>query len=96
MALLERPRLEIVFRKGRPVAAFFHLRDDSPGKTGRQLPLQAGKNAAAMFAHYDDHGKPTGLEVPLPLGAVTLALLNEALREIGAGAVTEGDVAGLL
>lgn len=95
MALLERPRLEIVFRRGRPIAALFHLRDEGPGKNARQLPLQAGRNASAMLAHYDERGKPTGLEVPLPLGAVTLAHINEALREMGAGTVTESDLEAL-
>lgn len=81
-----KPRIEIVFRKGKPTAAFFHLRETGSGKSGRQIPIRP-----PMVAHYDAAGHPSGLEVPLPL-TVNLAQINEALREIGGEAVLEADL----
>jgi hypothetical protein len=84
-----KPRLEIVFRKGRPVAAFFHLKEGASGKTGRTIPIRP-----SMTAHYDDSGLPIGLELPLPT-AVPLEHLNEALRELGSEGVGEADILAL-
>lgn len=84
-----KPRIEVMFRKGKPIAAFFHLRDTESGRSGRQIPIRA-----PMVAHYDATGVPSGLEVPLPL-SVHLLQINEALREIGGEAVTEADITPL-
>ena len=84
-----RPRVEIVFRKGKPVAAFLHLREGASGKSGRTIPIRP-----PMTAHYDDAGLPIGLEVPLPT-TVPLPLLNEALRELGAPGLDEQDFLAL-
>lgn len=84
-----KPRIEIVFRKGKPRAAFFHVGETTPGKTGRQIAIRP-----TLIAHYDDAGHPSGLEVPLPLVA-TLFQLNDALREVGAPSVEEADLAPL-
>ncbi len=89
MTAPEKPRLEIVFRKGKPVAAFFHLRAEASGKSGRTVPIRP-----PMTAHYDETGLPIGLEVPLPT-SVPLHLLNEALRELGAPPVAEADIVAL-
>jgi hypothetical protein len=85
----DKPRLEVVFRKGKPVAAFFHLRAGSSGKSGRTIPIRP-----PMTAHYDEAGLPIGLELPLPT-TVTLPLLNEALRELGASPLKEADILAL-
>ncbi|NUP09279.1 MAG: hypothetical protein HOW73_24775 [Polyangiaceae bacterium] len=84
-----KPRIEIVFRKGKPTSAFFHLREGSSGKTGRQIPIRP-----TFVAHYDDAGHPSGLEVPLPLVA-SAWMVNDALRELGGSPVDEVDLAPL-
>jgi hypothetical protein len=84
-----KPRLEIVFRKGKPVAAFFHLKEGASGKTGRTIPIRP-----PMTAHYDESGLPIGLEMPLPT-AVPLEHLNEALRGLGSEVVGEADILAL-
>ena len=83
---MAKPRLEIVFRKGKPVAAFFHLREGSSGKSGRTIPIRP-----PITAHYDDAGLPIGLELPLPT-TVPLIGINEALREVGAETLDEADI----
>ena len=79
-----KPRIEVMFRKGKPIAAFFHLRESESGRSGRQIAIRA-----PMVAHYDASGVPSGLEVPLPL-SVHLLQINEALREIGGGVKRRG------
>lgn len=89
------PRLEIVFKRGKPVAAFLHLREGS-GRTGRQQPVLLGGLKLPLVAHFDGaSGRPSGLEIALPIGALTLAQLNDALRDLGAEPLTEADFAAL-
>ena len=83
-----KPRIEIVFRKGRPTSAFFHL-GAAGGKSGRQIAIRP-----TFVAHYDEAGLPSGLEVPLPLVA-SLFQVNDALREVGSPPVDETDLAPL-
>lgn len=84
-----KPRIEIVFKRGKPTTAFFHVHETQPGKSSRQIEIRP-----QFTAHYDAAGHPSGLEVPLPLKA-SLPLVNEALREIGAPSVDESDLAPL-
>lgn len=86
---MSKPRIEIVFKRGKPTAAFFHVREDSMGRTSRHIPIRR-----SFVAHYDEAGHPSGLEVPLPLVASAFQV-NDALREIGAGQVDESDLAPL-
>ncbi len=81
-----KPRIEIVFRKGRPTSAFLHLKDGVSGKSGRQIPIRP-----PMVAHYDGAGHPSGLEIPLPL-TVHVLQINEALRELGAEPIDEASL----
>ncbi len=84
-----KPRVEIVFKKGRPVAAFFHLRAGANGKTGRTIAIRP-----QMTAHYDAAGHPIGLELALPTQA-ELPAINEALRELSSDPVGEADIVAL-
>lgn len=86
---MNKPRIEIVFRRGKPTSAFFHISEAGSGKSGRQITIRP-----TLVAHYDDAGHPSGLEVPLPL-AVALWQVNDALRELGAPSVEETDLAPL-
>lgn len=85
----DKPRVEIVFRKGKPVAVFLHLKADVSGRTGRTIPIRP-----PMTAHYDDAGHPVGLELPLPM-TLTTAAINEALRELGSAELSDGDLLGV-
>jgi hypothetical protein len=82
-------RVEVVFRRGRPVAAFFHLKKDVQGKSGRQIMVRP-----QMTAHFDDGGHPVGLEIQLP-DKLDLLVINDVLRELGADPVVEADLAPL-
>jgi hypothetical protein len=82
-------RVEVIFKKGRPVAAFFHLGGAEKGKSGRQIHVRPN-----MTAHFDASGHSVGLEIKLP-AKLELLQVNEVLRELGASPVTEADLAGV-
>jgi hypothetical protein len=84
-----KPRIEIIFRKGKPTSAFFHILEEKSGKSRRQIAIRP-----TLVAHYDDAGHPSGLEVPLPL-AVAVWQINDALRELGSPPVDDSDLAPL-
>lgn len=86
---MAKPRIEIVFKRGKPTAAFFHVKEESTGRTSRHISIRR-----SFVAHYDEAGHPSGLEVPLPLVA-TAFQVNDALREIGGELVEEADLAPL-
>jgi hypothetical protein len=82
-------RVEVIFKKGRPVAAFFHFRPEASGKSGRQIHVRP-----SITAHFDAAGHSVGLEILLPAKLV-LGEVNEILRELGASPVTDADLAPL-
>lgn len=75
-----------MFRKGKPVAAFLHLREGASGRSGRTIPIRP-----PITAHYDAAGMPVGIEMPLPT-PVALSVLNDVLRELGAEMLEEADI----
>lgn len=84
-----KPTIDVVFKKGRPVAAFLSLRADEAGRSHRTVPLRP-----TITAHYDAAGLPIGLELALPWEG-GLAELNDALREVGGGVVDAADLVAL-
>lgn len=84
-----KPSIDIIFKKGRPVAAFLKLRSDVGGRSHRTVPLRP-----TITAHYDAAGLPVGLELALPWDG-SLTELNDALREVGGGAVEASDLVAL-
>jgi hypothetical protein len=84
-----KPSIDIIFKKGRPVAAFLQLRSGVGGRSHRTVPLRA-----TITAHYDAAGLPVGLELALPWEG-SLAELNDALREVGGGVFEASDLVAL-
>jgi len=83
-----KPRVEIVFKRGKPVSAFLHLRENPTG------PRKTIAIRPPMTAHYDSVGQAVGLEIPLPT-TVSTAAINEALHELGAEEVSDAELLGL-
>ena len=80
-------RIEIIFRKGKPVAAFLHFSQNEEGKRGGQV-VSISKN---VTLHVDDRSTPLGIEIAVPSN-ISARELNEVLRELGQDAVTEADL----
>ena len=81
--------LEVTFRKGRPLAAYFYLPrldGDSSARTER-----AG---GGLVVDYSSDGRPIGIEITAPT-QLDLTQLNHLLNELGQGPVEREDLAPL-
>jgi hypothetical protein len=69
--------LEVTFRKGRPLAAYYYLPRKAGQKSFRTVRLESG-----LLADLDRQGRPIGIEITAP-GKASAAALNRVLLEFG-------------
>ena len=81
--------LEVTFRHGRPIAAYLYLPRQPGDKSHRTAKADPG-----LLIDYNRDGKPIGIEITAPT-MVTVASLNEVLRELGQPAIEQNDLAPL-
>ncbi len=74
---MKEPYLEITFRRGKPVAAYYHL----PGRPGRKS-CRTVKARPGIVVDIAEGDEPMGLEITAP-GTVTLAEINQVLQQYG-------------
>ncbi len=86
---MNEPYLEVTFRRGRPLAAYYYLPRRPGEKSYRTRRVEPG-----MVVDFNRSGRPIGIEITAP-GRLTLAALNRALRELGFAAVQRADLAPL-
>ena len=81
--------LEVTFRRGRPIAAYFYL-PRSPGeKTYRTSKADPG-----LIVDYNRAGEPIGIEITAP-ALLTAAALNTVLSDLGLPQVEDSDLTPL-
>jgi hypothetical protein len=68
--------LEIMYRHGKPLAAYLYLPRNSGDKSVRVEP-----HGAAYLVDWTEDGRPIGIEMPSP-SQVTLEGLNDVLAEL--------------
>ena len=81
--------LEVTYRKGQPLAAYFYL----PRST-RQKSVRTRRVDPGLIIDLAANGKPLGIEITAP-EQLTLATLNRVLRELGCAPVSRADLAPL-
>jgi uncharacterized protein YuzE len=81
--------LEVTFRHGRPLAAYYYL-ERRPGDSSHRTE-RAGHG---ILIDYSADGRPIGLELTAP-AAVTVEEINEVLGRLGQPAVAAEDFAPL-
>ena len=69
--------LEITYRRGRPVAAYFYL-----PRTSRDRSYRTTKAPGGLLIDYARGGRPIGIEITAPSKA-TAARINRVLKELG-------------
>ena len=89
MDVMREPYLEVTFRHGRAVAAYYYLPRVNGARSHRTERALYGMNV-----DYTSAGQPIGIELTAP-AAVTVATLNEVLRRLGQPAIREEDLAPL-
>ena len=87
--IMERPYLEVTFRKGRAFAAYLHLPRASGAKTARSSERPHG-----LIVDFNAEGDPLGVEITAP-SLVEIDELNQLLRELHAEPLTPKDLAPL-
>ncbi len=87
---MKEPYLEVTFRRGRPVAAYYYL----PRRPG-QKSVRSRRVEPGMVIDFARGGRPIGIELTAP-GKLSVAALNRVLRDLGFPPVSREDLAPVL
>jgi len=82
--------LEVTFRHGQPIAAYYYLPRRPRDKSHRTKRVEPG-----LVIDFTRAGKPIGIEILAP-GKLTLAAFNRVLRELGFRTLKRADLAPLM
>jgi hypothetical protein len=88
--MINTPYLEVTYRHGRAIAAYYYL----PRRPG-QRSVRTQRAAGGLLIDYTRGGRPIGVEITAP-GTISVAAFNRVLRELGFPPVTREDVAPLI
>jgi len=86
---VKEPFLEVTFRHGRALAAYYYLPRRPSDRSHRTAVAAPG-----MLIDFNRGGRPIGIEITAP-SKVTLAVLNRILRELGSPPAKRTDLAPL-
>jgi hypothetical protein len=86
---MKEPYLEVTFRHGRAIAAYFYL----PRRAGDRS-YRTSQPARGLVVDITRNGKPIGIEITAPT-KVSLTVLNRVLREFGFSPLRRADLAPL-
>jgi uncharacterized protein DUF2283 len=87
---MKEPYLEVTFRHGRPVAAYYYLPRDANQKSARTRRIEPG-----LVIDFTAEGQAIGIEITAP-AKVSVAALNAVLEELGQAPASEADLAPVL
>jgi uncharacterized protein YuzE len=88
--MMQESYLEVTFRHGKPMAAYYYLPRRPGQKSYRTERLDAG-----LLVDYGRGGRPIGIEITAP-SELTLPALNRVLRRLGQEPVGRREIAPLL
>ena len=81
--------LEVTYRHGRPLAAYFYL-----PRRGRAKAVRTRRVDPGLIVDLSAKGEALGIEITAP-SALTVVALNRVLREFGFAPVRRADLAPL-
>lgn len=82
--------LEVTFRHGRPIAAYYYLPRRTRDRSYRTRRVEPG-----LVIDFTRAGKPIGIEILAP-NKFTLTVFNRVLRELGFPPLKSADLAPLV
>jgi len=82
--------LEVTFRHGRPIAAYYYLPRHQKDKSYRTRRVEPG-----LVIDFARDGRPIGIEILAP-GKLTLTVFNRVLRELGFRPLKWADLSPLI
>lgn len=86
---MQRPYLEVTFRKGKPLAAYIHL----PRSTGAKA-ARSEERSRGLVVDFAATGEAIGIEITTP-SLIDLATVNELLHDLGVSELGREDLAPL-
>jgi len=86
---MNQPYLEVTFRNGRAIAAYFYL----PRRIG-QRSYKTVRYEPGLIVDLSRRGRPIGIEITAP-EAVSVAAMNRVLRALGLTTIKRSDLAPL-
>jgi hypothetical protein len=87
---MKEPYLEVTFRHGRPIAAYYYLPRHTNQKSMRTRRVEPG-----LVIDFTADGQAIGIEITTP-AKMSLAALNAVLHELGHAPASEADLAPVL
>ncbi len=87
---MREPYLEVTYRHGAPLAAYYYLPRQPGQKSFRTRRVEPG-----LLIDFARSGQPIGIEITSP-GKLSLTVLNRVLRELGTVPLKKSDLAPLL
>ncbi len=82
--------LEVTYRQGKPVAAYYYL-----PRLPNQRSVRTRRVEPGLVVDYAKGGRPIGVEITAP-SALSVAAFNRVLRDLGAEPVRREDMAPLI
>ena len=82
--------LEVTYRKGRPLAAYYYLPRQDGDSSARTERVGGG-----LLVDYSSDGRPIGIEISSP-SRLELRMLNETLARLGMPPARPEDLAPLV
>lgn len=83
------PYLEVTYRHGRPLAAYYYLPRAKRAKSVRTRRVEPG-----LIIDYAADGAPLGIEITAP-SKLSMAALNRVLKQLGSAPIRREDFAPL-
>ena len=87
---MKEPYLEVTFRHGRPIAAYYYLPRDANHRSARTRRVDPG-----LVIDFTAEGQAIGIEITTP-AKISLAALNAVLKELGHAPASQADLAPVL
>ena len=87
--MMKRSYLEVTYRKGRPLAAYYYLPRRDGDKSARTVPQEGG-----LLVDYSADGRAIGIEITSP-SHLDLSQLNRLLERLGQEPAAREDLAPL-
>lgn len=87
---MKEPYLEVAFRHGRPMAAYYYLPRETDQKSARTRRVEPG-----LVIDFTADGQAIGIEITAP-AKVSVSALNATLKELGHAPASQADLAPVL
>lgn len=83
---MNHPYLEVTYRHGKPLAAYWYLPRRQDDRAVRTEPAEAG-----LLVDFAADGRPIGIEITSP-GSTSIQSLNRTLQSLGIDAINEAEL----